>query len=205
MKNSILFCMAAILFCSNYSFGQSGVSSGSFGVARAKFSTIGANGQYVLPASDLFRVEEFINYHRHDLPLPKDGKRVLLDVQDLELANGKVVFQFGLTTPRAIDPDKMPPMNIVLVVDESGSMSGEKISNLKSALTSFVERFRKTDKLTIVGFEHEARVILESVEKTKYKKIAAAINDIHAGGSTNLHAGLTVSYTHLTLPTICSV
>ena len=194
MKNSITLCIAAIFLFPASLFAQGGVSSGSYGVARAGFHRVGSNGQYVLPKPDMFRVEEFINYHRHDLPLPTDGQKVLLNVQDLALENGKTVFQFGLTTPRAMDTERMQPLNIVLVVDESGSMGGEKIKNLKAALNSFVERFRKTDKLTIVGFEQEARIILESTEKTKYKKINNAIKDIHANGSTNLHAGLMRGY-----------
>ena len=194
MNNSITLCIAAIFLFPASLLAQGGVSSGSYGVARASIHSVGSNGQYVLPKPDMFRVEEFINYHRHDLPLPTDRQKVLLNVQDLKLENGKTVFQFGLTTPRAMDTERMQPLNIVLVVDESGSMSGEKIQNLKAALNSFVERFRKTDKLTIVGFEQEARIILESTEKTKYKKINNAIKDIHANGSTNLHAGLMRGY-----------
>ena len=194
MKNSITHFIAAVLLFPVSLFAQAGVSSGSYGVARAGFHTVGPNGQYVLPSPDMFRVEEFINYHRHDLPLPADGQRALLNVQDLKLENGKTVFQFGLTTPRAMNIERMRPLNIVLVVDESGSMSGEKIENLKAALNSFVERFRKTDKLTIVGFEQKARVILEAAEKTKFKQIDNAIKNIHARGSTNLHAGLMRGY-----------
>lgn len=194
MKYAILLGIAA-LFCAPTSlFAQAGTSSSSVGVARAGFYHVGPGGKFLMPRPDMIRVEEFINYHRHDLPLPTDGKRVRLDVQNLKLENGKTVFQFGLTTPRAIRRDDMPPLNIVLVVDESGSMSGSKIQNLKQALHSFVERFRKTDKLTIVGFEREARVILESAEKTRIHEITQAIDQIHAAGSTNLHAGLMCGY-----------
>ena len=194
MKNVSLFCLAALMFYPTVLFAQAGTSSGSFGIARAGFYNVGSRGQYLMPSAEMIRVEEFINYHRHDLPLPVEGNRVRLDIRNLNLKNGKSVFQFGLTTPRAIDRDKQPPLNIVLVIDESGSMSGAKISNLKSALLSFVERFRKTDRISIVGFEQSARVILESVEKTKIDKITEAIQSIHAGGSTNLHAGLMCGY-----------
>lgn len=147
-----------------------------------------------MPEADFFRVEEFVNYHRHDLPLPDKGDRVRLDVQNLELENGKTVYQFGITTPRALESKKLPPLNLVLVIDESGSMGGDKIANLKSALHAFIERFRENDRITIVGFEHEARVILEAAEKTNVSRISKAIDNIHAGGSTNLHAGLMCGY-----------
>jgi Mg-chelatase subunit ChlD len=194
MKYATLFCLAALSFFPTSVFGQAGTSSTSVGVARAGFYHVGRRGQFLMPQPEMIRVEEFINYHRHDLPLPKKGKRVRLDVQNLKLENGKTVFQLGLTTPRAIESKDLPPLNIVLVVDESGSMSGSKIQYLKQALHAFVERFRKTDKITIVGFEQEARVILESVEKTKIHEITRAIDCIHAQGSTNLHAGLMCGY-----------
>ncbi len=147
-----------------------------------------------MPSPEMFRVEEFVNYHRHRLPLPKDGSRVRLDVQQLRLENGKTVLQFGITTPRAIDPQEMPPMNIVLVIDRSGSMSGDRIANVKKAIRAFIERFRETDTVTIVGFSNDARVHLEACEKTEYARIAQALDSIRAGGSTNLHAGLMLGY-----------
>ena len=187
------FFAASALFASQL-MAQGGTSSSSVGAARAGFHRISDIGKYLMPKPDFFRVEEFVNYHRHDLPLPAQGKRVRLDVQNLELENGKTVYQFGITTPRALDSKKLPPLNLVLVIDESGSMSGDKIANLKSALHAFIERFREHDRITIVGFEHEARVILEAAEKTNFASISKAIDDIHAAGSTNLHAGLMCGY-----------
>ncbi len=90
---------------------------------RAGVHRTGLAGQYMMPAPDMLRVEEFINYHRHDLPWPDDGQRVRMDVQRMMLDNGKSVYQFGLTTPRAVDPELVPPLNIVLVIDRSGSIA----------------------------------------------------------------------------------
>ena len=196
MKTGMIATTLAIslAFCSTELLAQAGLSSGSVGAARAGFHRMSKTGKYLMPQADFFRVEEFVNYHRHDLPLPSKGKRVHLDVQNLELENGKTVYQFGITTPRALESRKLPPLNLVLVVDESGSMGGEKISNLKSALRAFIERFREHDRITIVGFERTARVILEAEEKTNFATISKAIDDIHAGGSTNLHAGLMCGY-----------
>jgi uncharacterized protein YegL len=184
----------SLVLTSQQLVAQGGTSSGSVGAARAGFHRISETGTYLMPKADFFRVEEFINYHRHNLPLPTKGQRVHLDVQNIELENGKVVYQFGITTPRALDSKKLPPLNLVLVIDESGSMGGEKIANLKSALHTFVERFRENDRITVVGFEQEARVILEAEEKTNVNRISKAIDNIHAAGSTNLHAGLMCGY-----------
>lgn len=185
-------CIVALALA--HAHGQGGVSSTSFGIAKSGARHDGAFGGHVMPSPDFFRVEEFINYHRHQLPLPENNQRVRLDVQTMELEAGKHVVQFGITTPRALDSEKIPPLNLVLVIDESGSMGGEKIQRLKESLRVLVERFRKQDRITIVGFENEARMILPATHKTKQKKILAAIDDIHAGGGTNLHAGLMMGY-----------
>ncbi len=195
MKTRIIAISVAIsLGFASQVVAQSGTTSNSVGAARAGFHRISAAGNYLMPEPGFFRVEEFVNYHRHDLPLPTKGKRVHLDVQNLKLEKGKAVYQFGLTTPRALDSRKLPPLNLVLVIDESGSMGGQKIANLKSALHAFIERFREHDRITIVGFESTARVILEAQEKANLATISKAIDDIHAGGSTNLHAGLMCGY-----------
>ena len=128
-KLSFVFCLLALINWSQpQAMGQAGVSSGSYGAARAGFSRVDNFGNYRMPEPSFFRVEEFVNYHRHNLPLPSKGKKVRLDVQDLKLENGKVVYQFGITTPRALTDQKLPPLNLVLVIDESGSMGGEKLS-----------------------------------------------------------------------------
>ncbi len=195
MKTKYLFhCLMFILFPCSLLFGQGGVSSSSMGVARSGAGYLNEFGNYVMPTADYFRVEEFINYHRHDLPLPQGQNRVRLDVQAMKLDSGKSVLQVGLTTPRALESDQIPPLNVVLIIDESGSMGGVKIKNLKRSLRGFVERFRKNDRVTIVGFENRARVILPATEKTKVHKILAAIEDVKAAGGTNLHAGLMLGY-----------
>ena len=170
MKLSIQLCVAAVLLFPIPLFAQGGVSSGSFGVARAGFHTVDSSGQYVLPSPKMFRVEEFINYHRHDLPLPTDGQRVLLNVQDLKLENGKTVFQFGLTTPRAMDIETMQPLNIVLVVDESGSMSGDKIKNSRLHLAVLSSDFGKLINLRSSDSNKNRASFLSRLKKQSLKR-----------------------------------
>ncbi len=176
-------------------WGQGAVSSMSVGAARAGISNVGPNGSYRMPLPEFIRIEEFINYHRHELPLPADDQRVHLDVQRMAVDKGRTVFQFGITTPRALDPDKMPPLNVVLVIDRSGSMSGDRVAKVRESLRAFVEQFRKTDKVSIVGFGNQAKVDLDAGQKTKLNKITKAIDSLEANyGGTNLHAGLMLGY-----------
>lgn len=164
------------------------------GASRSGLGSHTADGRYLMPSPDLIRVEEFINYHRHELPLPDGEQRVRLNVRQRDLDSGKSVLQFGLTTPRALNPERVAPLNLVLVIDRSGSMSGDRIAHVKKALHVFIERLRKFDKVCIVSFSNSAGVVLEATEKTKIHKIRAAIDSIVTGGSTNLHEGLMLGY-----------
>jgi uncharacterized protein YegL len=194
LQRILLIGLVTAVTCPSMLMAQGGVSSLSVGATRAGIRNVGPNGTYRMPSPELLRMEEFVNYHRHQLPLPAEGQRVRLDVRQMDVEDSKTVFQFGLTTPRAIDPEKMPPMNVVLVIDRSGSMSGDRIANVKTAIHAFIERFRKTDKVSIVGFNHNATLHLDATDKTKVDKIAKAIDSIEADGSTNLHAGLMLGY-----------
>lgn len=194
LTNRTLLAFAFTLLIPASLLAQSGTSSMSMSLSRAGVASYGPNGLYRMPTPDMIRVEEYINYHRHELPLPNGDARVHLDLQRMKLESGKTVLQVGLTTPRAMDPELVAPLNLVLVIDRSGSMSGDRIANVKQALRSFVERLRKQDKIAIVGFSSSAQVHLEATEKTKTRKIFQAIDSIQAGGSTNLHAGLMLGY-----------
>ena len=48
------------------------------------------------------------------------------------------------------------PMDLVCIVDQSGSMSGEKMNLLKQTLAYIVEQMTELDRLAIVSFETSA-------------------------------------------------
>lgn len=173
---------------------QQGVSSMSVGVSRAGIGVHGPNGRFLMPPPEMIRVEEYINYHRHALPFPAEGNRVHLDLARVQIENGKQIVQVGITTPQEISNEQMAPLNLVLVIDRSGSMSGDRIANVKKAIRAMLENFRQTDKISIVGFSSDARVHLAPCKKGNVDRIDQAISEIEAGGGTNLYAGLMLGY-----------
>ncbi len=177
-------CYLVSLMMGTTLLAQAGVSSMSVGALRAGIH---------LRFEDI-RVEELVNYHRHAIPLPEDGQRVSLHCNWARSANDKAIFQIGIATPRAIDRDSAQPLNLVLVIDRSGSMSGERMSKVKRSIRTFIKRLRKKDSVAIVSFSDLARVDLTACDKTRKKDIERAIDRIQAGGSTNLHAGLMLGY-----------
>jgi len=93
-----------------------------------------------------------------------------------------------LVTVGAEAPVKRPPINVALVLDRSGSMSGEPIAAAKEAAIRFTRYLSPADTLSVVAFDD--RVLTVYGPHTGGDPTAeAAIRPIVPGGSTNLSGG----------------
>lgn len=178
---------------SGITFAQEGASS----AAAARTRYLSETG--LLPASREVAVEEFINYHRHQIGRPKSGESVALDMRwgnDQALGAGsEAVLQLGFSTALANDRQQLRPINLALVIDRSGSMAdSDKISRVKAALLVLVSQLRDTDILSIVVFDSEAQVLLPACSLSNRESIKQLIRQIEPGGSTNIHDGLMLGY-----------
>jgi len=82
-----------------------------------------------------------------------------------------------------------PPLNLALVIDRSGSMSGRKLSNARKAACFLAGELTVRDRLAIVAFDDEVHVVVPSTPVADPQLFIAAINTIHSGGSTALFDG----------------
>ncbi len=95
------------------------------------------------------------------------------------------------------EADKVPdcvrrlPLNVSLILDKSGSMSGRKIEDAKEAALEVVRRLRPNDTFSLVVFDDEPRILIPAGPLGNGKKAIRAINCIYADGSTALYGGLT--------------
>ena len=189
-------CAAGVVSPGNRLPAQSGVSSGSVSYALASRglpSERYARSHGRLQLADI-RVEEFVNYHRHQIPMPQDDERVHLDLRCNTIDDDNSILQVGLATPQEIDLESARPLNLVIVIDRSGSMSGDRIANVKESLHALVQKLRDKDLITIVAFSTDAEIVLRGSRTTEREVIDRAIDRIEANGSTNLHAGLMLGY-----------
>jgi Ca-activated chloride channel family protein len=85
-----------------------------------------------------------------------------------------------------------PPLSFVAVLDVSGSMAGEKLSNAKEAVRHALRRLRDGDSLSLVVFANEPRCVLEPTEFSvnTIRIVESALAEINAGGMTALCNGL---------------
>ena len=94
-----------------------------------------------------------------------------------------------------IDRAAAPPMNIALVIDRSGSMSGEgKMEYVKEAARSIVERLSPRDSIALITFDNEAEVVIPMQAVRRTRHLIDRINRIYPRGGTNLGAGLLAGY-----------
>jgi len=108
-----------------------------------------------LPVQDAVRVEEMINYFSYDYPLPKDKTRpfsVTTEIAPTPWNKDSVLLRVGLKG-YDIAAQKLPPANLVFLVDVSGSMmSPDKLPLLKSGLKLLVQNLRAQDQVSLVVY-----------------------------------------------------
>ena len=107
----------------------------------------------------------------------------------------EAVLQIGFTTAEVNERTDLRPLNLVFVIDKSGSMAdSDKMSRVKEGLRTMVGKLRPDDLIGIVGFDSAAQVLYPSSRFGNGDSLRYAIRCLSPGGSTNLHSGLMLGY-----------
>ncbi|MCK8501515.1 vWA domain-containing protein [Myxococcus fulvus] len=84
------------------------------------------------------------------------------------------------------------PVNLALVVDRSGSMSGQKLADARSAAVELVRRLTAEDRLALIHYGTDVKVLpSRPVTEPVRQELLSAIANIRDDGSTNISGGLT--------------
>ena len=149
-----------------------------------------------LPPVDAVRVEEFVNYFHYDYPDPTSEHPVSVttEVGAAPWAPDHRLVLVGVRA-RPIDQRDVAGRNIVLLIDVSGSMgTPNKLPLAKTALRMFVDTLRDDDRIAIVVYAGASGLVLPSTSGRHRDRIHDAIENLHAGGSTNGAQGLQLAY-----------
>ncbi|HEY1718217.1 MAG TPA: VWA domain-containing protein [Verrucomicrobiae bacterium] len=82
------------------------------------------------------------------------------------------------------------PLNLAVVLDKSGSMTGAKLEKTKQAAMQLVDRLAPNDIFSLVIFSDEAQVLVPAQKVGDKDALKGKIESIKADGSTALYAGV---------------
>ncbi len=149
-----------------------------------------------LPPADAVRIEEMINYFKYDLNEPgnSDPVAITTELSTAPWNEKHHLLRIGLRA-KQVETEKLPPSNLVFLIDVSGSMApGNRLPLVKASLKMLVDQLREKDNVAIVTYAGEAGLKLPSTKGNLKTKIKNAIDELQAGGSTAGGGGLMMAY-----------
>lgn len=157
-----------------------------------------------VPLATHFAVEGL--FSEHDLPLEaRDCQQIfcvnagLGFAQNWRLEQDRAFVQVGFSSSLTEATFKRRPLNLVVVLDVSGSMGdsaldSSKIAVVKTSLKMMVDKLNDRDQLAVVLFNNTASVLLQPTQVDDKQQLKDTISQIEAGGGTNIEVGLQTGF-----------
>ncbi|MFZ1530021.1 MAG: von Willebrand factor type A domain-containing protein [Ferruginibacter sp.] len=149
-----------------------------------------------LPPAGAVRTEEFINYFKYGYPQPagSDPFSINTEIADCPWNRSHKIALVGLQG-KNIPTEKLPPSNLVFLIDVSGSMMDEnKLPLVKKSISLLVDQLREHDLVSMVVYAGNAGLVLAPTAGSQKSVIKNAINALEAGGSTAGGEGIRLAY-----------
>ncbi|ACB52108.1 unknown [Crocosphaera subtropica ATCC 51142] len=86
--------------------------------------------------------------------------------------------------------DRTLPLNLGLILDHSGSMTGKPIKTVKEAAMRLVDGLGASDRLSVVAFDHRAKVIVPNQPVDDIERVKQAIERLKPEGGTSIDEGM---------------
>jgi len=176
--------------------GTGGGGGVSFGGAQdmGEFRAILDRGD--LPAANTLDANGFFNEHFNESPPADCGQTLCLTPgisvgRDWLVGEHQATLQIAVNTP--IDPSTYvrKPMNLVVVVDHSGSMSqDQRLDKVKVGLHTLVDNLKPEDRIAMISFDDVVTIDAPFTADLDRTNLHAKINALAPRGGTNIHDGL---------------
>ena len=103
-----------------------------------------------------------------------------------------VALTISAGTHQVSAAEDVQPVDLVVVLDRSGSMSGQKIGDARRAVIHLLDQLSPQDRIAVVTYSNGVQVLspLVQVNDASRENLTALINRINPAGGTNLGGGL---------------
>lgn len=198
----VTLSIASLLGCGGEgdfaSGGDQGGGNVGFGGAQdiGQFRDILQNGG--IPAASTLDANGFFSEHFTELPPADCGQPLCLHGMvsvNRSWLNGKyqAVLRVALNTPLSPGDLEEKPLDLVVVVDTSGSMvSGNRLEYVKQGLGLLIDGMGADDRLGIVQYSTDASLVAGLGEATSEEMHALVEGFVPAGG-TNIYGGMSLA------------
>lgn len=194
--------------------GAPGVPGGPSGAAAGgtPYANVGTGGgqdfaafrqaldQMHIPSPDTLDAAGFFAEHYTTLPVPTCDQPLclhgMLSVSPDNVRGGPwTLLQMGMNSP--VDPTTVtkPPLDLVVVLDRSGSMADAgKMDYAKQGIDLLVDALGEEDTFTLVAFDTDTQVLFGPAHATDPTRIKAVVDAVQPGGNTDIYDGLRLGY-----------
>ncbi len=149
-----------------------------------------------LVPSWLVRTYEFLNYYDISYPLPEYRRVTVVSQMRADLdPEGRYALQIGVQG-HEMTQETRRPLVLTLVLDTSGSMTGEPIDLEREVVRAIASSLRAGDMVSAVEWDTSRRITLDShrVSGPDDPVLLSLAASLAAGGGTDLQSGLAMGY-----------
>jgi len=166
------------------------VSDVSFKLAAASLAN------QTLPEPGTVRSEEFINAFNYHDPAPVAGAKLAFAWEQAgnPFEHNRDLIRFSIQTA-ALGREPGRPLNLVLLVDNSGSMErADRVRILQEALGVLARQLTQADRVSVVAFARTARLWVDGLQGGDAEELLRQLGRLNPQGGTNLELALNEAY-----------
>ena len=155
--------------------------------------------QGLLPPKDAIRMEEWLNYFNYELEAPAENDehplKITSETGPCPWSPDDELLMIKLQGKKMSREQELSASNLVFLIDVSGSMAGpNKLPLLKESLVELTGKLRPQDKLSIVTYSEDIKVVLDGISGYDKTRITDRITALQTEGGTNGSEGIQKAY-----------